>query len=258
LKEALEMKSAIAIRFVHFEDLGSFETVLTDNGFKVEYVDVTGDGIRGLDPLENDLLVSLGGPIGAYEDDVYPALTPVLRILERRLAADRPTLGICLGAQLIARALGARVYPGGRKEIGWSPLRLTEAGDASALRHLGQESTPVLHWHGDTFDLPSGAALLASSEVYAHQAFSLGPNVLALQFHPEVTPAGLESWYIGHTCEIAAAPGVTVEALRAAAARFAPGLIHCGHNFLTQWLQESVEKAPAFKATNRAVLPAGK
>src|SRR6516164_7705595 len=103
LRRRWKMKSAIAIRFVHFEDLGSFETVLTDNGFKVEYVDVTGDGIRGLDPLEKDLLVSLGGPIGAYEDDVYPALTPVLRILERRLAADRPTLGICLGAQLIAR-----------------------------------------------------------------------------------------------------------------------------------------------------------
>jgi GMP synthase (glutamine-hydrolysing) len=253
------MRSAIAIRFVHFEDLGSFETVLTDNGFRVEYKDVIGDGIGRLDPLDADLLISLGGPIGAYEDDVYPALKPVLRALERRLAAERPTLGICLGAQLIARALGARVYAGGRKEIGWSPLRLTKAGRAGALRHLGPESTPVLHWHGDTFDLPSGAALLASSEVYAHQAFALGRNVLALQFHPEVTAAGLERWYIGHASEIGAAPGVKVEALRAAAAHFAPALIHCGRNFLTQWLQATGVNAPSFEGhLNAALLPAGK
>ena len=252
------MKSAIAIRYVHFEDLGSFETVLTENGFAVEYVDVTSDRIGSLDPLDADLLISLGGPIGAYEDDIYPMLKPVLRLLERRLAADRPTLGICLGAQLIARALGARVYPGGRKEIGWSTLALTQAGRNSALRYLGPESTPVLHWHGDTFDLPRRATLLASTEIYAHQAFALGRNVLGLQFHPEITAAGLERWYIGHACEIAATPGVTVAALRAEAARFAPSLIHCGRNFLIQWLEQIGVNAPAFKTANAAAVPAGK
>ena len=242
------MKSAIALRYVHFEDLGTFENVLAENAFRVEYVDVTGDAIWRLDPLDADLLISLGGPIGAHEDDIYPLLKPILRLLEQRLAADRPTLGICLGAQLIARALGARVHPGGRKEIGWSALRLTEAGRASPLRHLGPESTPVLHWHGDTFDLPQGAALLASSEVYAHQAFAMGRNVLGVQFHPEVTAAGLERWYIGHACEIAGAPGVRVDALRAASERFAPALKCFAVRFLNEWLEQMAPAVVVDKA----------
>jgi GMP synthase (glutamine-hydrolysing) len=237
------MKSAIALRYVQFEDLGTFETVLAENGFRVEYVDVAGDEIWRLDPVRADLLISLGGPIGAYADNIYPVLKPILRLLERRLAADRPTLGICLGSQLIARALGARVYPGGRKEIGWSTLRLTEAGNSCALRHLGPASTPVLHWHGDTFDLPRGASLLASTEVYAHQAFAMGRNVLALQFHPEVTAAGLERWYIGHACEIAGAPGVRVDALRAESERLAPALKHFAVKFFKEWLEQTVPAA---------------
>jgi GMP synthase (glutamine-hydrolysing) len=125
------------------------------------------------------------------------------------------------------------------------------------LRHLAPESTPVLHWHGDTFDLPRGALLLASSQVYAYQAFAMGHNVLGLQFHPEVTLEGLERWYIGHACEIASTPGVKVDALRAAAARFAPTLIHCGRKFLIQWLEQTGLYAPALKAANPTAAPAG-
>jgi GMP synthase (glutamine-hydrolysing) len=252
------MKSAIAIRFVAFEDLGSFETVLKQNGFKVEYLDVTGDEIGGLDPVDADLLISLGGPIGAYDDDIYPVLKPVLRMLERRLAADRPTLGICLGAQLIARALGARVYPGGRKEIGWSALRLTDAGRTCALRHLGPDSTPVLHWHGDTFDLPRGASLLASTEVYPHQAFAVGRNVLGLQFHPEVTAAGLERWYIGHACEIAATPGARINSLRAESERLAPLLRRFAVKFLSEWLEQTEPATSTSQSAESTSQPAGK
>jgi GMP synthase (glutamine-hydrolysing) len=219
------MKSVTAIRFVHFEDLGGLATVLGNQDYVIKYVDAASDEVRALDPLGPDLLICRGGPIGAYEDDDYPALAAVLKIIEWRLASYRPTLGVCLGAQLIARALGARVYPGARKEIGWSPLRLTADGRRSALRRLDPGLTFVLHWHGDTFDLPDGATLLASSELYAHQAFAVGRNVLALQFHPEVTAAaGLEQWYIGHAYEITAASDVKVTALRADTARYAPAL----------------------------------
>ena len=148
-----------------------------------------------------DLLVVLGGPIGAYEEELYPFLADELRVIERRLAAGRPVLGICLGSQLMARALGARVYPGTGKEIGWAPLQLTAAGRDSCLAPLGG-GAPVLHWHGDTFDLPKGASLLASTPRYKNQAFAWQRHGLALQCHIEATAAGLERWYIGHACEI--------------------------------------------------------
>ncbi|MGO9264184.1 MAG: glutamine amidotransferase [Candidatus Binataceae bacterium] len=232
------MKSVTAIRFVHFEDLGSFATVLDRQGYAIKYVDAASDEVKSVEPLGPDLLICLGGPIGAYEDDAYPALRSVLNIIERRLTVNRPTLGICLGSQLIARALGARVYPGGRKEIGWSPLRLTTDGRGSVLRRLDPGLTSVLHWHGDTFDLPEGATLLASSELYGHQAFAVGHNVLALQFHPEVTVAGLERWYIGHACEIAATSDVEVTGLRADSARYAPALESAAAMLLTDWLDQ--------------------
>lgn len=113
---------------------------------------------------------------------------------------------------------------------------------------FGPESTPVLHWHGDTFDLPQGAALLASSEVYAHQAFAMGRNVLGVQFHPEVTAAGLERWYIGHACEIAGTPGVRVDALRAASERFAPTLKCFAVRFLNEWLEQMAPAVVVDKA----------
>lgn len=170
------------IRHMAFEDMGIFGEVLAQRGCSVSTLDAgidnLADAIR-----EADLAVILGGPIGVYETERYPFLKEELLALENRLAAGRPTLGICLGAQLIAAALGARVYPGGKKEIGWSGIRLTGAGERSCLAALA--SQPVLHWHGDTFDLPQSAQLLASSAVYENQAFSLGNNVLALQFHAE-------------------------------------------------------------------------
>lgn len=230
------MKRVVAIRHVAFEDLGSFTAVFEAHGFQVSYRDAALDDLGSIDPLGPDVLVVLGGPIGAYEDDLYPSLRDELRVLEKRLAADRPTLGICLGSQLMARALGARVYPGPRKEIGWSPLALTDIGRQSCL--AGLASTPVLHWHGDTFDLPDGALRLASTDDYANQAFSFGRAALALQFHPEVTAAGLERWFIGHACEIATTEGVSVSRLRAEAVRHGAALEQHGAECLARWLAD--------------------
>lgn len=206
------MKTALAIRHVAFEDLGLFAPVLAAAGYDVVYRDAVCD--LDDDPQASaDLLVVLGGPIGAYQDRAYPFIGRELRLIERHVGAERRVLGVCLGAQLIARALGARVYPGPVKEIGWSPVRLTAAGEASCLRHLGDD-VPVLHWHGDTFELPMGSVRLASTPAYENQAFAHGSLVLALQFHLEATPDRLEHWFVGHANEIAAATGVEVEALR--------------------------------------------
>lgn len=228
-------RKAIAVRHVHFEDLGTFATPLRAAGFDIEYRDVGDEAYLSFDPIEPDLVVVLGGPIGVYEDEAYPFVASEIAMLQARLAADRPTLGICLGAQLVARALGASVYSSATKEIGFSPLSLSAAGAASPLRHL--VDVPVLHWHGDTYDLPAGTELLASTPLIAQQAFARGHTVLGLQFHPEAEAgAAFERWLVGHACELAAA-GPSVPDLRADARRFGPRLEAASAAMIGEWLE---------------------
>ncbi len=222
-----------AIRHIAFEDLGSFEAPLREAGYDIEYVDVAERDLGLLDPLGVDLLVVLGGPIAVYDHDAYPVISGEIQLLRARLAADQPTLGICLGAQLMAAALGAPVYPGPAKEIGWSALDLTDTSERHPLAVL--RDVPVLHWHGDTFDLPKGCARLASTPLCSNQAFSRGPNVLGFQFHPEVLAARFEHWLLGHASELAMA-GISPAALRRDAGRYAKGLEEAGAVLLTGWL----------------------
>ena len=124
----------LAFRHVHFEDLGSFESVFESAGYVVQYCDFAiDDPVRIAAP---DILVVLGGPIAAYDTEHYPFLHDELELITTRLASGLPTLGICLGAQLMARALGARVYPMSAKEIGWAPLTLSRSEDADGLAPL--------------------------------------------------------------------------------------------------------------------------
>lgn len=220
------------VQHLAFEDLGSFEAVLRERGHAIEVVQAGVDDV-GAAIRQAEWLVVLGGPIGVYEGERFPFLVDEVEALRERLAARRVTLGICLGAQLMAAALGARVYPGGRKEIGWSALQLSEAGRRSPLRHL--EGVPVLHWHGDTFDLPDGSELLASTEVYERQAFRLGSTVLGLQCHPEADPDRFERWLIGHCGELAAA-GLDVPTLRRQTQVFGPELARSARAMLAAWL----------------------
>lgn len=228
------MKTAIAIRHVAFEDLGLLGDTLAGAGYRVEYREAGVDSLASRALRQADLLVVLGGPIGVYEEAAYPFLTDEIATVEDRLAKRRPTLGICLGAQIIARALGERVYPSGIKELGWAPLALSEAGRGSVLARL--DGLAVLHWHGDTFDLPGSAELLASTPAVRHQAFALGTFALGLQFHLEVQAPQLEQWYIGHAAEIAQTPGVDVAGLRHQAARHAPPLAGPARRIFADWL----------------------
>lgn len=227
-------KTATVLRHIHFEDLGSFANVLADNGYAVRYRDVGDDDFLDFSTLADDLLVVLGGPIGVYEDAIYPFLTRERDLIAQRLAAQRPTLGICLGAQLIAAALESKVFPSGVKEIGLAALTLSEAGAGSVLRHL--RGIPVLHWHGDTYELPTGAQNLASTPLVAQQAFQIGNHVLGLQFHAEVDPSvGFERWLVGHASELAGA-GIDIVALREDARKAGPELVTASRTLLGEWL----------------------
>lgn len=130
------MKTAIALRHIHFEDVGTLDAVIAEQGYELRYLDPTLDALDSAQVQQAHLLIVLGGPIGAYDEQLYPFLQDELALVRQRLQSGKPMLGICLGAQLIARALGAKVYPLGVKEIGFSPLTLTPAGQDSLLAKL--------------------------------------------------------------------------------------------------------------------------
>lgn len=234
------MKSAIAIRHLKFEDLGAFAPALEAAGYAVRYLDIGEGDLKDLDPTADDLVIVLGGPIGVYEDETYPFLKDEIAFVEKRLAGGAPLMGICLGAQIIARAAGARVYPSGLKEIGIAPITLTAAGRASCLSPFGT-APMTLHWHGDTFDLPQGAELLASTGRCRNQAFSLGPRVIAFQFHPEADTARIEQWLVGHTAELNAA-GIDIPGLRRDAATYGSELRGKAKAVAAAWLRSLTER----------------
>lgn len=224
-------KTIYAVQHLAFEDLGIFEDRLYELGFRVRYFEA---GVDDLSPAFNyeGLTIILGGPISVYDTDDFPFLTTEIELLQQRLQQNKPTLGICLGAQLIATALGANVYPGHIKEIGWSELNLSDTAD-NILAPL--KLTHVLHWHGDTFDLPEQAELLAGSEHFPHQAFRIGNQILALQFHLEADYLGLEKWLIGHSCELSQAK-INLAQLRADTRAFGPALSQPAFEILETYL----------------------
>ncbi len=225
------MRNAVAIRHVAFETAGTWEDVLAERGIALTYLEA---GVDDLAPaLDADLLLVLGGPIGIYEVERYPFLKRELGVIEQAVANGKPVAGICLGAQALAAVLAARVYPGRQKELGWDELTLTKEGKDSLLGVL--DGVRVLNWHGDTFDLPTGATRLASTEITPNQAFAWGPNVLALQFHVELPPRDIERWLIGHTLELANAK-IELAQLRADTARLGPASNQAGNRLFGAWL----------------------
>lgn len=228
------MREVVALRHVHFENLGSFEHALGERGARITYLDAGRDRLtESIEQSSPDLLVVLGGPVGQYDIATYPFLAEEMALIRTRLRRSQPLLGICLGAQLIAAAMGAKVYPAEVKEIGWKAVQLSTAGKASPLSEL---TTPVLHWHGDTFDLPNRAVNLASTSTCLNQAFAAGPRVLGLQFHAEVLGGAIESWLIGHAHELAHSPGVSVDSIRWASKQYAHGLEIQSRKFFGRWL----------------------
>jgi GMP synthase (glutamine-hydrolysing) len=198
------MPRALVLQHVAVEGPGAIGAALRRRGVALRTVRLfAGEPVPAA--CDADALVVMGGPMGVYEDDRHPHLRDELRLIEATLAAGRPILGTCLGSQLLAAALGARVYPGGFKEIGWHDVELTAAaGDDPLLRGVAPRFTP-LHWHGDVFDLPAGAHRLARSARTPTQAYRHGRNAWGLLFHLELDRPQLDTWMAAFADELAGA-----------------------------------------------------
>ncbi|MDQ2070253.1 glutamine amidotransferase-related protein [Natronospira bacteriovora] len=237
----------LLIRQVPGKGLGALEPLFRNLGYRIDRMDAPVDDLAGVPALAADLVVIMGGPMCALDDQRFPWLREQRRLIEARLEANRPTLGICLGAQLIALALGGQVHRDGARELGWSPIQLTPQGQASCLRYL--ESVPVLHWHRDAIELPSGVdgvsapatpERLAYTEACPVQALSLG-NALGLQFHPEVGPRQMPLWLASHIHELDAHPTQSLESMRLETRRCANWMNQRAEFMLREWLASVAE-----------------
>lgn len=185
---------ALVIRHMYSGSLFTIEESFRERGTDFTYVEGFSTDLSKIDPLAPDILVVLGGAMGVYQREIFPWLETELDIIRKRVAAGRPYFGVCLGSQLLAASQGSDVYKGKQgSEYGFFPVQVTDAGQKTPIRHFDESKTRVLHMHGDTFDLPANATLLASSALYKNQAFSIGQNCYGVQFHPEFNQIGLEN-----------------------------------------------------------------
>jgi GMP synthase-like glutamine amidotransferase len=173
------------LQHVPFESPGIITDWAKDHNYPVTYTLLFENEISWPTMNDWDMLVIMGGPMSVNEEDQFAWLKTEKDFIKQAIATGKPVLGICLGSQLLAEALGAIVYPNKEKEIGFFPVRKTAAGKQEEFFEAAPDEWNVFHWHGDTFDLPEGASLLFTSKACKHQAFRKG-NCVGIQFHPEV------------------------------------------------------------------------
>lgn len=217
------------------EDLGTIASALKNAGIKPHYV-----RLFEREPVPKEMgdaagLIVMGGPQRTCELAGFPYLRKEIRLIEDALKRDRPILGVCLGSQLLAIALGASVYPGRKKEIGWNRVTLTDFASGDPLFTVMPKSFVGFHWHGDIFDLPRGSTLLASSALTAHQAFRHGKNAYGLLFHMEVTRPQVQTMVETLANELRDA-GLNGSAIKLNANTHLPQLQRIGQQVFSQWV----------------------
>jgi GMP synthase (glutamine-hydrolysing) len=188
----MSQTTLLVLQHIACEPPAAFEDELRSRGLELVRVELD-EGERLPDWRDFAATIVMGGPMGAYEEDAHSWLGEEKRQLGDAARAGHPIWGVCLGAQLLAGALGARVYPGDEAEVGLLPVELTPAAARDPVFADAPSSFPTLQWHGDSFDLPDGATLLASSPAYSQQAFRY-ERAYGLQFHLEVTPELASEW----------------------------------------------------------------
>jgi len=228
------MPAVIVIQHVPCETPGTIAHALQSTGTVARYIRTfQGDPVP---PTMGDAagLVVMGGPMGVYEQELYPFLRDEMRLMEDALHREKPILGVCLGSQLLAVTLGASVTRGRQKEIGWHPIRLTPAAARDPLWKGCPSSFMAYHWHGDVFPLPRGAVALASSPLTVYQAFRYGPNAYGFLFHMEVTRQIIEEM-VGTFSDELQEEGLDGQQLLAASDRLLPSLERIGSTVFRRW-----------------------
>ncbi|MBT8440888.1 MAG: gamma-glutamyl-gamma-aminobutyrate hydrolase family protein [Gammaproteobacteria bacterium] len=205
------MRRLLVFQHVPHEILGNLDPLLRDARFRIRYVNFGREPDAQPDVSKYNGLIVLGGPMNCDEADRYPHLSTETAAIQQAIRDGIPVLGICLGAQLIARALGARVHSNPVQEIGWYELNPTDEGHKDPLCGKFAESQQIFQWHGDTFEIPHGAVHLATSPDCANQAFRFKHNVYGFQFHLEVDEPMILRWlstpYMARAAEEAGGPG---------------------------------------------------
>jgi len=233
------MKEVLVFQHDPFEDLGFFSEVLEKQRTVYRVLRLFHGEMPAEDWERIGALIILGGPMSVNDEEEYPFLRWEKRIIRAAIDEAVPVVGICLGAQLIAATLGTLVYHGRVKEIGWSPISITPHGQVDSLLGYLPENATVFQWHGDGFELPAGAIRLASSVNYKNQAFRVGKNIYALQFHLEVTPPMIARWIDERSKDLALAPYILPDKILADTQNYAPILKYYGERFLSEFLRRA-------------------
>ena len=234
--------NVLVLQHIACEPPGVYEDVLDEHGATIHRVELDeGDPLP--DWREFDAIVAMGGPMGALDDDEHPWLTDEKRLIADAVRSGLPFWGVCLGVQLLAASLGARVYPGPAPEVGVLPVLLTDEALADPVFAGTPRELLSLQWHGDTFELPAGATRLAGSPAYPNQAFRVGADAYGVQFHLEVSPALAREWAdvpaYAESLERVLGEGALDRLIAELEAR-ADGLLSHGRQLFERWLGAAV------------------
>ena len=228
------MAKVTVLQHEPFEKLGIIADALRSAGVSYEYIRTFEGQPAPRHMTGVDGLIVMGGSMGVYEHHWYPFLLDEIKLIETAIEEGKPVLGVCLGSQMLATALGARVTKAARKEIGWYPIRLEPDSAGDRLFGGAPSSFIAYHWHGDIFDLPGGARWLASSDLTEHQAFRCGTNAYGLLFHMEATHRIVEDMVNGFADELREEQ-VDGQRILSKATDYLPGLQEIGRRVFAEW-----------------------
>lgn len=237
----MRKRKILVFQHVPFEPLGTLDPQLKNAGFRIRYVNFARDPHQRPSLEGYAGLVVLGGPMNADDTDNYPNLATEVELIKEALERDMQVLGICLGAQLLAKALGGRVFQGETKEIGWYAVKPTSYGATDPLLSCFDGSETLFQWHSDYVELPPGAKWLASSELYPVQAYTCGTNAYGFQFHLEVDEPLIERWLTvpGNLQELATVTDyIDPMEIRHSLRKHLPRMQDLSHDVFGKWIEQ--------------------